>query len=231
MDTLYYNTCNILQAELRQGWKFSVFAFKWKFLRMCPSWPNIKELLMLKLYVYLHYLRSYGNFKIVQECIPVGCVPAAHWPYAGVCFGGGVSASGGCWPLLHGGVWSRGFCLVWGDLSHSGGVWSGGFCSGGGGLSGPRGCLLLGGGGVSGPRGCLLQGMSAQGGVCSRGVWSWARCLLWGVSGPSGGVSGLGLCLVWGVSALGGGVWSWGWYPSMHWGRHPPSCEQNDRPV
>ena len=36
-----------------------------------------------------------------QECIPVGCVPAAHWPYAGVCFPGGgclllgVSARGG----------------------------------------------------------------------------------------------------------------------------------------
>ena len=25
-----------------------------------------------------------------QECIPVGCVPAARWPYAGVCFPGGV---------------------------------------------------------------------------------------------------------------------------------------------
>ena len=28
-----------------------------------------------------------------QECIPVGCVPAAHWPYAKVCFPGGGSAS------------------------------------------------------------------------------------------------------------------------------------------
>ena len=31
-----------------------------------------------------------------QECIPVGCVPAARRPYAGVCFPGGGSA------------WSRG---------------------------------------------------------------------------------------------------------------------------
>ena len=26
-----------------------------------------------------------------QECIPVGCVPAARWPYAGVCFEGGCT--------------------------------------------------------------------------------------------------------------------------------------------
>ena len=43
-----------------------------------------------------------------QECIPVGCVPAARIPYSGVSFGGGgvsaperVSALGGC--LLWGG--------------------------------------------------------------------------------------------------------------------------------
>ena len=30
-----------------------------------------------------------------QECIQVGCVPAARWPYAGVCFlGGGVLSPG-----------------------------------------------------------------------------------------------------------------------------------------
>ena len=28
--------------------------------------------------------------KQKQECIPVGCVPAAHWPYAAVFFPGGV---------------------------------------------------------------------------------------------------------------------------------------------
>ena len=53
-----------------------------------------------------------------QECIPVGCVPAARWLYAAVCFpAGGVPGPGGC--LL----W--GVCLVWGD----GGAWS-------------RGCIL-----------------------------------------------------------------------------------------
>ena len=64
-----------------------------------------------------------------QECIPVGCVPAARWPYAEVCSRGGgsgpggfvlvpgwfVLVPGGC--LLPGG--GGGGCLVWG------GVWSG----------------------------------------------------------------------------------------------------------
>ena len=108
-----------------------------------------------------------------QECIPVGCVPAAHWPYAGVCFPGGmsgprgVSASGGC--LLLGGMSAPRGCLV-SEVSAPKGV------------SAPGGCLLpggvwpMGGGwllqvvcsqGVSDPWGCLLQG-----GVCSGDVVS-----------------------------------------------------------
>ena len=55
-----------------------------------------------------------------QECIPVGCVPAAHWPFAGVClvWGGLVWSQGSV--FLVRGVWSwgvlpaRGLCLVWG---------------------------------------------------------------------------------------------------------------------
>ena len=82
---------------------------------------------------------------ISQECIPVGCVPVARWPYAGVCF------PGGC--LLRG-ISALGDCLLGGGCLLPGGV-----CS--------RGCLLLGGvcswGGVSAPRGCLLQGVSALG--------------------------------------------------------------------
>ena len=41
---------------------------------------------------------------IKQECIPVGCVPAARGPYAGVCFRGGVLHPGGGSPaggVLH----------------------------------------------------------------------------------------------------------------------------------
>ena len=69
----------------------------------------------------------------IQECIPVGCVPAAHWPYAGR-GGGGIQSRGGL-PGLGGlGLWSRGglpspggvsgpggVCLVWGGLWSRGG--------------------------------------------------------------------------------------------------------------
>ena len=48
-----------------------------------------------------------------QECIPVGCVPAAHRPYAGVCFPGGGRPSRGGSP-------SRGVS-IWGGGSPSGG--------------------------------------------------------------------------------------------------------------
>ena len=46
------------------------------------------------------YVIHTTDFCSQQECIPVGCVPAAHRPYAGVCFPGGfllwgVSALGG----------------------------------------------------------------------------------------------------------------------------------------
>ena len=71
--------------------------------------------------------------RIQQECIPVGCVPAARRPYAGVCFlgGGGVSGPGGC--LL----WAGHVCS-WGGMSVPGGVWSGG-------VSAPGGVLVQGG--------------------------------------------------------------------------------------
>ena len=88
-----------------------------------------------------------------QECIPIGCLPAARRPYAGVCFRGGVCLvwggawswgglpglewgsawfRGGCLPGLGGSAWSRGVCLVWGG-----------------------GCLVL--GGLPGPRGALTS--------------------------------------------------------------------------
>ena len=54
--------------------------------------------------------------RLKQECIPVGCIPAARRPYAGVCFPGGLSA------------WSRGL----GGSASSGGASA---CSGGGGAS------------------------------------------------------------------------------------------------
>ena len=51
-------------------------------------------------------------FYFEQECIPVGCVPAARRPYAGVCFrgGGGLGSAwsgGGGLPGPGGGVVSQ----------------------------------------------------------------------------------------------------------------------------
>ena len=49
-----------------------------------------------------------------QECIPVGYVLAARWPYPGVSFAGGVCPRGGggllrgWWSGPGGSVWSRG---------------------------------------------------------------------------------------------------------------------------
>ena len=80
-----------------------------------------------------------------QECIPVGCVPAAHWPYAGVCFpGGGLPGPGGS--LVPGGsAWSGGVsalsrgvaCPVCGggSLVPGGSAWSRGGLPGSGGGS------------------------------------------------------------------------------------------------
>ena len=59
------------------------------------------------------------NFE-EQECIPVGCVPAAHRPYAAVFFRGGFLPGRGGLPgpggavclVLGGGA----VCLVWGAL-------------------------------------------------------------------------------------------------------------------
>ena len=45
----------------------------------------------------------------IKECIPVGCVPAAHWPYAGVCSSGGGSPwQGGGLLGMGGGLLGRG---------------------------------------------------------------------------------------------------------------------------
>ena len=64
--------------------------------------------------------RAYARFQ--QDCIPVGCILPASWPYlpAGTALGGGMLQGGG---LVRGGMsglegaWSRG------------GAWSGGWCA------------------------------------------------------------------------------------------------------
>ena len=64
-------------------------------------------------WTFMLYSLFYSKKK--QECIPVGCVPAAHWPYAGVCFfpgGGGVCSGGGVgWVSAPGG----GVCYLGGS--------------------------------------------------------------------------------------------------------------------
>ena len=57
----------------------------------------------------------------IQECIPVGCVPAERWPCSGVCCFPGAGGGVVCSFSAPGGVWSRG-----GVCSQGGGVWSGG---------------------------------------------------------------------------------------------------------
>ena len=88
-----------------------------------------------------------SKLSIQQECIQVGCVPAARRPYSGVCFPGGWGqpglgwggqpGPGGVFLVSEGGLPGWGVCLVWGGSAWSGGVsaWSGG-C-----VPGPRGCV------------------------------------------------------------------------------------------
>ena len=85
-----------------------------------------------------------------QECIPVGCVPAARRPYSGVCFRGGAL------PVPGGSTWSRGGspCLGGcGPPCPGGSPWSGGLSLPGGfslpgGVLPARGVCLVGGEGV-----------------------------------------------------------------------------------
>ena len=147
----------------------------------------------------------FGKTMVQQECIPVGCVPAARWPYAGVCSWGGsvprgclllggVSALGG---LLLGGVCSGG-CLLWG------GVWSQG-------VSAPGGCLLRGGlsapRGVSAPGNCLLGGcLLWEGGVCSGGVYP---SMHWGRHPPVDRITDACKTLPWPNFVAAGNYYSW----------------------
>ena len=79
--------------------------------------------------LFIMFLYLLFQIKLIQECIPVGCVPSAA---VAVSPGGGVCSQGdrlgGC--LLWGGVCSQG-CLPPGG-SAPGGVSAPGFCSRGG---------------------------------------------------------------------------------------------------
>ena len=128
----------------------------------------------------IHYTNHFQ-----QVCIPVGCVPAAHWRYPGrgVCYRG-MSATGG---VCYGGCLLPRGCLPLGGVCH----WGEG---------------LL-------PGGACLQGLSAtdggdyyQGVSATRGVSATGECLLLGGCLPLGGVCYWGCLLPGGVCYWGGGV-------------------------
>ena len=123
------------------------------------------------------FVSSHGS----QDCIPVGCVPPARWPYLPACSAQGGVCCGGLYLVL-------GDCLLWGGvpgpcggyLLPGGCTWSWGVCSKGvsapeGDVPGARGgCLLWG--------GLLLRGMYLDPGcVCSRECLLLGGCLLRGV--------------------------------------------------
>ena len=92
------------------------------------------------LFTEIKHWKYNARSKIQQECIPVGCVPAAHWPYAAVFLPGGVC-------LVRGGsAWSRGVT-----------AWSGGGSAWSGGLPGPGGTAWSGGVCLPGPRGACPE--------------------------------------------------------------------------
>ena len=87
---------------------------------------------------YPQFWRPQCILRIQQECIPVGCVPAARRPYAGVCFRGASAWSGEV------SAWSRGVSAWSRGMSVS--AWSGGSPWSRGGV-----CLVPGGGGYGIP--------------------------------------------------------------------------------
>ena len=117
----------------------------WTFRGFTTSYTYIANIILLIGSVAFHRIKTakivncilkWYEINLIQECIPVGCVPTAHWPYAAVFFpGGGVCLvpGGSAWswgglPGLGGGsAWSRGEGCS---------PWSGGFSLPGGGGGG-----------------------------------------------------------------------------------------------
>ena len=148
----------------------------------------------IKIYVTIWARLLYQN-KTEQDCIPVGCIPPACWPYLPAC-----SAPGGV--PDPGGVYLLGGLSAPGGVPGLGGLLPGGVCWGVylvWGVS-AQGCTCSGGCTWSG--GCTCsRGVSGLGGVCSRGrTWSRGGCLL------QGGVPGLEGCLLPGGGAPGSGA-------------------------
>ena len=152
------------------------------------------------------------NHKTKQDCIPVGCVPPAHWPSGrGACVLGGVHAQGAFVTME--GCACLGVCMLrW----HA--------C--------PRGCACLGvhacPGGLVCPGACMPTGCACPGVCVPRGV-----CVQGHACVPRGHVYPGSMC-AWGACML-GGVCAWGMHTQRHaclgvgmHGAHAP-CEQNHR--
>ena len=79
----------------------------------------------LRSLLYAARIQLLRSFK--QDCIPVGCVPPARWPYLPACSTAGGDFCSGGWCLLRGGVcsWGRG-CLLRGVSAPRGGLLPGG---------------------------------------------------------------------------------------------------------
>ena len=146
-DRKYSKTCSTRLYN-------KIFSYLWinchKFKHYCPIFDRKRELITQSCNfsgsqwnMSVHFLALRGKCKrtVKQDCIPVGCVPPAHWPYLPGC-----SMPGGC--LLPGGSAPGGSCC-------SQGVYSGGVSALGGGV-----CSW----GVSAPRGLSALGVSAPGG-------------------------------------------------------------------
>ena len=141
--------------------------------RSSTSWRTWRSMGM-ELQVGEFYQSKKFKNRNKQECISVVCVPAARWPYAGVCFPGGCLLRGVC---SQGVSASRGVSgpggafLRWVSCPEGGGLpWGG---------SGP-GCVCSWGGDAI-P--ACTEGMSAPRG----GVWSWGVCypsMHWGRHPP-----------------------------------------------
>ena len=116
----------------------------------------------------------YMNLKIKQECIPVGCVPPACWPYPSMHWAGGV------YPSMH---WAWEVCVS----QHALGMGSVCIpaCTGQGGVSQHalgRGKGVCPEGVCPGVGGCLpRRGVSGHGGVCPGGCLPGGVCPGWGV--------------------------------------------------
>ena len=88
------------------GPKFRLSAYWWHSLLQVCVWERNVVHWSFSLNVFTQFSDKKYYILKRQDCIPVGCVPSARWPYLPACSAPGGVCSGGC--LLPGGVCSRG---------------------------------------------------------------------------------------------------------------------------